>query len=141
MLEVSQNELSFVPNQISNISRLEELDLSHNEISEISNIPKKLRVLKVCSNRVSRVYLPKLKNLHTLELSDNRLISLEGLSELKSLRYLYLDSNFVETLKSLFGLELLELDISYNNIKRSETLREVASQVCVLKVSGNPFYK
>jgi len=87
------------------------------------------------------VYLPKLKNLHTLELSDNRLISLEGLSELKSLRYLYLDSNFVETLKSLSGLELLELDISYNNIKRSETLREVVSQVCVLKVSGNPFYK
>ena len=87
------------------------------------------------------MYLPKLKNLHTLELSDNRLISLEGLSELKSLRYLYLDSNFVETLKSLSGLELLELDISYNNIKRSETLREVVSQVCVLKVSGNPFYK
>ena len=87
------------------------------------------------------MYLPKLKNLHTLELSDNRLISLEGLSELKSLRYLYLDSNFVETLKSLSGLKLLELDISYNNIKRSEILREVVSQVCVLKVSGNPFYK
>ena len=86
--------------------RVEELDVSNNQIGELDGIPRTVRLLNIRGNCLTELtawnHLP---NLQYLDLSDNQLQSLKGLQGLVHLRALRADNNEIE---SLDGLELLD---------------------------------
>ena len=69
--------------------------------------------------------------LKTLNLSNNKLTSLEGLSGLQKLQYLNVSFNFITSLKGMIELhgdhyDLRQLDIQGNRIAEPSELRFLA---------------
>ncbi|KAI5952710.1 NUD1 [Candida jiufengensis] len=125
----------FLPN-------LKKLDASHNHISYLSGIPRKiiglnlsfnkienrttfkdfasLRYLNLANNQISRINLCSNIQLTSLNLSNNQLTNFEGLKQLKYLNELNLSGNLLEVLdlSSCEFFELQKLNVSNNNIKK-----------------------
>ncbi|CAF0705124.1 unnamed protein product [Brachionus calyciflorus] len=102
VLTISRNLLKEIPNELLNLSNLEVLDLSYNQIS---NLP-------------SRFGLYKLKELY---LNNNCLKTIIGsVSALKNLEKLNLEYNQITDLADLFYelKNLNYLDLSYNKLTR-----------------------
>ena len=81
---------------IEQLTRLEALDLSHNEITDISPLagPPRLRFLDLESNRIEDVSpLSSLKRLQVLLLADNAVEDVSALAGLDSLQSLGLTGN------------------------------------------------
>ena len=100
-----------------------------------------LLVLDLTNNRLtSLVNLDGLR-LHELYISGNRLSSLEGLSELFSLRILHADSNLIDTTAPLARIpSLREISVSRNRIKTIRDLENLQdlTRLVFLNVDGNP---
>lgn len=139
-LKICNCRLGSVP-AIESLKKLEKLNLSHNSLSSVNFFPRLLRSCNLSFNTLSQVNFGKLKNLTELNISNNRLTSLEGLSCLYSLSYLYCASNFISNVQALSSIEILELDISNNMIPTFATLSPVMNTVQVIKVAGNPCAK
>eukprot|EP00195_Chlamydomonas_chlamydogama_P004001 CAMPEP_0202918426 /NCGR_PEP_ID=MMETSP1392-20130828/73410_1 /ASSEMBLY_ACC=CAM_ASM_000868 /TAXON_ID=225041 /ORGANISM="Chlamydomonas chlamydogama, Strain SAG 11-48b" /LENGTH=627 /DNA_ID=CAMNT_0049611479 /DNA_START=133 /DNA_END=2013 /DNA_ORIENTATION=+ len=97
-------------------------DFSFNKIAQLNglNCLAKLRELKLYDNRITQIgtHLTPLSALHTLDLSGNRLQSVQGLANLRSLKVLRLAYNQLSNLEGLgraTGLEVL--DLSGNQLK------------------------
>jgi len=90
-----------------NLDYIEELDLSHNELTDISGV--KL-----------------FKNLKKLYLNINRLSNISGIKDLINLEWLNISNNKIKNilvLKNLIKLEIL--NISYNKIKDISVLKNL----------------
>lgn len=118
-------EIDLKSNRILKISEipghpnLESLDLSENLISEfsISNDFPKLDYLYLYENRISRLNIASLGLLNFLDLKDNRLTDLRGLSHQPNLEHLYIDRNAFTSLDSLSKLTRLKaLSASGNDL-------------------------
>jgi Leucine-rich repeat (LRR) protein len=131
-LNLSRQNLKFLPSEIAFFSRLHSLDISHNSLTElpdeigclqelielrISNnllksLPKaigdlkRLKNFQCSSNQLSTFpdEICEMKELKTLNLSRNRIDCLpEGIDKLQSLNYLFLESNQLSSLPSNLG--------------------------------------
>ncbi|UPX10893.1 Protein nud1 [Ascochyta rabiei] len=98
--------------------RLEELDVSNNQISQVEGIPYAMRRLKAQNNCLNGLTSwATLGNLQHLDVSNNDIDSLDGLAELVHLRVLRIDNNKLKTLDSILHLDgLIELHAGGNDI-------------------------
>ncbi|CEL09472.1 hypothetical protein ASPCAL12607 [Aspergillus calidoustus] len=99
--------------------RLEELDVSENDIGQLSGVPPTLRNLSAVNNCLSSLTAwTHLVNLQYLDISGNELDNLDGVSELIHLRELRADDNNIQNIEGVFGLNgLLTLTIRNNRLK------------------------
>ena len=131
--------LSAYSNRLSNVdglrglSRLEVLRLQHNVVPELSDSfedMKKLVELRLDYNNISTLgsALIRCCNLETVNLSNNRLTSLDGLAGLQSLASLSLGNNLIRSLLPLRALpSLTELDVSNNKLQLLNGLENLYS--------------
>lgn len=98
--------------------RLEELDVSDNNISQVEGIPYAMRRLQAQNNSLSGLTSwATLGNLQHLDISNNEIDSLDGLAELIHLRVLKVDNNKLKSLDSILHLDgLIELRAGNNDI-------------------------
>lgn len=132
---------------ISTLKFLKRLNLSYNQISEIWNFPESLEILLLNSNLISNCLndsLKSLKNLTTLDLSHNMICDVSPLSQITTLKYLFLKNNHLNQCSSLFSLvNLCELDIESNEISAISELKcwEKHNNITIINAKGNPVIK
>ena len=99
--------------------RIEELDVSDNELGQLNGVPSSIRCLDIRRNCLSNLTAwGHLYNLQYLDISGNNVQSLRGFSALVHLRELKADENQIETLDGIFALNgLLSLRLRQNLIK------------------------
>lgn len=96
--------------------RLEDLDVSDNDIEHLSGVPFSLRTLKIPRNLLSsRTAWGHLTNLQYLDISGNELENLHGFHELIHLRELKANDNQIRNIDGILDLNgLLSLKLSNN---------------------------
>ncbi|KAJ9210411.1 hypothetical protein DTO166G4_7968 [Paecilomyces variotii] len=110
-LKLKNNELTAVDFEGSELTRLTEIDLSHNRLTSVENVAylPSLEDLDLSSNHLSD--LPcnvKLRRLRSLKLSDNRISTLD-VSSFPSLSLLYVDRNSLSTIAGIGKCHELEI--------------------------------
>jgi hypothetical protein len=98
--------------------RIEELDVSDNELGQLNGAPPSLRNLRIRRNCLSNLTAwGHLHNLQYLDVSGNQIQSLKGFFSLVHLRELKADDNEVESLDGIFELDgLISLSLRRNRI-------------------------
>ncbi|XP_013932168.1 PREDICTED: toll-like receptor 7 [Thamnophis sirtalis] len=138
-----------------NLITLENLDISENFLTLLPhdvfyNLPPKLKVLKLASNRLKTFNwgcLPALKNLEVLDLSNNQLTTVphELSNCTKTLQTFILKNNKIRKLTDNFlkdAFFLRHLDLSFNKIKtikNSSFPKNVINGLTTLYLNGNFF--
>ncbi|KAF8421573.1 hypothetical protein EV426DRAFT_704755 [Tirmania nivea] len=119
--------------------RIEELDVSTNEIGQVSGVPNTVRNLKISCNRLSSLTAwGHLTNLQYLDISMNNLDSLAGLRHMFHLRELRADDNQITGLEEIFHLDALcSLSIKRNKIKCVNFEKASLSRLTDLDFKGN----
>ena len=99
--------------------RVEELDVSGNELGQLNGAPQSLRVLEVQNNCLSSLTAwGHLCNLQYLDVSNNEIDSLAGFRELIHLRELKAEHNQIQSLEGILHLNgLLKLHLGNNAIQ------------------------
>lgn len=117
-LSLRERDLGSVHNLEDFCTRLEDLDLSNNNIAHLEGAPQSIRRLNVRSNALSSLTAwSHLMNLQYLDISNNSIDSLAGLSMLVHLREVRADDNEVSSLDGIMGLDgLLKLSVRNNNL-------------------------
>lgn len=100
-------------------ARLQELEVSKNQLVEVNGAPSSLRSLHVRRNCLSNLTAwGHLYNLQYLDVSHNQLTNLRGFQSLVHLRELKADDNQIEHLEGVFGLDgLIKLSVKRNRIR------------------------
>ncbi|KAJ5102250.1 hypothetical protein NUU61_004472 [Penicillium alfredii] len=98
--------------------RLEELDVSENDIGQLSGVPSSLRTLKIPRNCLSNLTpWGHLTNLQYLDVSGNDIETLDGFSSLIHLRELKANDNQIRNIDGILDLNgLLSLKLSNNSV-------------------------
>jgi len=99
-------------------ARLEELDVSNNQLGEVNGAPSSIRYLNVRRNCLSNLTAwGHLYNLQYLDVSGNQLTHLRGFQSLVHLRELNADDNQIESLEGVLTLDgLINLSLKGNRI-------------------------
>jgi hypothetical protein len=98
--------------------RLEDLDVSDNDIGQLSGVPAALRTLKIPRNCLSNLTpWGHLTNLQYLDISGNDIETLDGFSRLIHLRELKANDNQIRNIDGIMELNgLLSLKLSNNSV-------------------------
>lgn len=99
--------------------RVEELDVSENQIEGLNGIPRTVRQLNIRGNCLSDLAAwDSLQNLQYLDVSGNQLVGLRGFQHLIHLRSLKADNNEIENLNGLEDLNgLIKLSLRGNRLR------------------------
>ena len=99
--------------------RLEELDVSGNQLRELTGAPFTLRHLRIRQNCLSNLTAwNHLNNLQYLDVSGNQLQNMNGFQSLVHLRELRLDDNQIQNIDGILGLDgLIRLSLKRNQIE------------------------
>ena len=124
-LDLSENYISEIKG-LKALTSLQRLNLSFNHISEIKGLEALtgLKLLNLRQNEIREIEgLEALRSLEGLELSKNRISEIKGLKALTSLYELHLVDNRISEIKGLEALRSLEgLDLSENQISEIKGL-------------------
>ena len=144
-LSLSGKHLSFLPDEICELSQLGSLDLSDNELEQLPNgigMLENLTVLSLRNNRLA--FLPpalfQLSKLRELDVSNNLVSTLSpALGDLSDLEILRLQSNSIVELPTTLGnlQRLQELDIANNKLERIGPEVGTCTALLILDVSAN----
>lgn len=98
--------------------RLEDLDVSDNDIGQLSGVPSTLRTLKIPRNSLSNLTSwGHLANLQYLDISGNDIETLDGFGNLIHLRELKASDNQIRSIDGIMDLNgLLSLNLSNNSV-------------------------
>lgn len=101
---------------------LEDLDVSDNDIGQVSGVPCSLRTLKIQRNCLTNLTAwGHLINLQYLDVSGNHLESLDGFGGLIHLRELKANDNKIRSIDGIFDLNgLLSLKLSNNSLAAAD---------------------
>ena len=105
------------------------LSLRCNKISKIENLDDMwLEELNIAENLITKITgLSKLKVLRELDLSENHIVKLNGLQSINSLRFLNLSLNKIEKVLQLQYIEqltlLTDIDFCFNPIQNKKHYR------------------
>ena len=122
-LSLFKNNLTKIPESLSKITTLQRINIAHNRLCEMPELPKGLVDIDLSSNFITAIHhqLQDMKNLDRLLISSNEINDVwpEALSGNEKLTQIDLSRNeldkFPETITECPILEWL--DISRNNIK------------------------
>ncbi|KAL4779030.1 hypothetical protein BJX76DRAFT_341918 [Aspergillus varians] len=119
--------------------RLEELDVSQNDIGQLSGVPSTLRNLKIQHNRLSNLTAwGHLGNLQYLDISGNELDNLDAVNGLIHLRELIADNNNLRNIEGVFGLNgLLTLKLRNNRLSSIDFQAAELTRLGELDLSHN----
>ena len=127
-LYLSRLKLKSLPKDWTNLSRLEQLDLSHNAFSDWTttiqtiNTITSLKILDLSNNNINTLPLEQCNftQLEALNLSNNQLIAIpEWIKDLKQLKTLYLGRNKITQIPDwLHNTSIERLHLSNNHIKK-----------------------
>ncbi|XP_011003043.1 PREDICTED: uncharacterized protein LOC105109878 isoform X1 [Populus euphratica] len=131
---------------ISHFSSLRSVNLSNNVIVHITpgSLPKGLHTLNLSKNRIGTIEgLRDLIRLRVLDLSYNRISRLgQGLSNCTIIKELYLAGNKISDVEGLHRLlKLTVLDLSFNKITTTKALGQLVAHynsLQALNLLGNP---
>ncbi|CAF3288286.1 unnamed protein product [Rotaria socialis] len=149
ILNLSSNQLVALPlpNDRTDLNRLQELYLSCNELDDdvfaIISRYERLKVLYLAYNKIEQIddtSLSKLNSLTDLNLSGNNIQSLPqtALSSMENLQVLYLHSNKLRAIPDLRRLNSLKvLDLSFNAIDSASIDNLFPPSLTILNLSGN----
>ncbi|XP_057794545.1 uncharacterized protein LOC131010873 [Salvia miltiorrhiza] len=137
--------LAAIPS-ISQFSSLRSVNLSGNLIVHITpgSLPKGLHVLNLSRNKISTIEgLRDLTRLRVLDLSYNRISRIgQGLSNCTLVKELYLAGNKISMVEGLHRLlKLTVLDLSFNKITTAKALGQLVanySSLIAVNLLGNP---
>ena len=134
-----------VERQISHMPNLQKLDVSHNIIERTPQLPQSLVVLNLSFNprceSLAGLSSSNLVKLRILILTNNNLTSVKGLLTLPCLEKLDVSHNRLSTLNGLEFLPQLKVLIAVNNhINQMTSLRclSCSKALEVLDLRGNP---
>jgi Leucine-rich repeat (LRR) protein len=86
-LDISKNQLTGKEVELASLRYLKRLNLSRNDFETIEELPKTLEHLNLSSNRIQSLNdFSCLSRLHTLNLTNNCISTLEPLSSVQTLR-------------------------------------------------------
>ncbi|CAF0847185.1 unnamed protein product [Adineta steineri] len=149
ILNLSSNQLISLPlpNDRTDLNRLQELYLSCNELDDdvfaLISRYERLKILYLAYNKLEQlddVSLSKLVSLTDLNLSGNNIQSLPqtALSSMENLQGLYLHSNQLRAIPDLRQLNSLKvLDLSFNAIDSASIDNLFPPSLTILDLSGN----
>ncbi|XP_060198891.1 uncharacterized protein LOC132627523 [Lycium barbarum] len=131
---------------MSHLSSLRSVNLSGNFIVQITpgSLPKGLHVLNLSRNKIHTIEgLRELTRLRVLDLSYNRISRIgQGLSNCTLIKELYLAGNKVSDIEGLHRLlKLTVLDLSFNKITTTKALGQLVANynsLLALNLLGNP---
>ncbi|XP_021900611.1 uncharacterized protein LOC110816646 isoform X2 [Carica papaya] len=131
---------------MSCFSSLRSVNLSNNFIVRITPgyLPKGLHVLNLSRNKISTIEgLRELNRLRVLDLSYNRISRIgQGLSNCTLIKELYLAGNKISDVEGLHRLlKLTVLDLSFNKITTTKALGQLVANynsLLALNLLGNP---
>ncbi|MBN3304248.1 decorin [Amia ocellicauda] len=144
VLSLARNQLCDVDRAFLPFPRLQELSLSHNQLSYFPRgLPSSLEALLLQANRISYLTansLRKLGNLTRLDLEDNRIsvIQVGAFRMLRKLQILSLKDNRLATIPDSLPASLIQLNLANNCI--STMGRKALSGLVnlqVLKINNN----
>ncbi|MCJ1380438.1 hypothetical protein MMC17_003541 [Xylographa soralifera] len=120
-------------------ARVEELDVSHNNLGQLDGAPGSVRVLQVRYNCLSNLTAwGHLHNLQYLDVSGNQIQSLGGFSSLVHLRELKADDNQIESLDGIANLNgLIKLRVRRNALRSLDFGGYDLQRLVELDVQGN----
>lgn len=122
VLNVSSNNLHTFRTQsfFTNISKLSELDISNNNITELHvYYATSLQKLNATGNRIASVHLLGASALEILDLSNNTLTEFFAIGALAALRQFRLAHNNLNSIQSILlkiPKDLKSLDLSFNSL-------------------------
>ncbi|CAN4122293.1 unnamed protein product [Withania somnifera] len=133
---------------MSNLSSLRSVNLSGNFIVQITpgSLPKGLHVLNLSRNKIHTIEgLRELTRLRALDLSYNRISRIgQGLSNCTLITELYLAGNKISDIEGLHRLlKLSVLDLSFNKITTTKALGQLVANynsLLALNLLGNPIH-
>ncbi|PWY64206.1 leucine-rich repeat protein [Aspergillus eucalypticola CBS 122712] len=119
--------------------RLEELDVTGNDIGQLGGVPPSLRTLNIQDNCLSNLTAwGHLTNLQYLDVSGNELESLDGFSSLIHLRELKANDNNITNIEGIFDLDgLLSLQLRNNGLTAVDFGRAELTRLHDLDLSHN----
>ncbi|XP_042616611.1 malignant fibrous histiocytoma-amplified sequence 1-like [Cyprinus carpio] len=147
-VDLQKNRLKQI-NGISQLKNLTELNLSRNELSDfpvdITGLYQ-LEKLYINQNNIKTIpenVFPSLEKLRFLKLSTNRLEKLpQDINRCLHLNYLNLSNNCLRNLDSLVGLShLKELYVERNQLAELPELLFLNNSLTLFKANGNPLRK
>lgn len=165
-LLLKNNQLKGFIKPLKNLSLLEELAITNNEIKEFRYVDQllNLKILNLANNKISNIKsirnlinlkelnlsrnlinkikdIAPLTNLEKLILTTNYIAKIKGLKNLTTLKTLSLRSNKLKKISGLKNLiNLRKLDLSNNNISKIKGL-ESLENLEELNLKGNPIPK
>lgn len=134
---------------ISHLSNLRSVNLSNNFIASITPgcLPKSIQTLDLSRNKISTVEgLRELTRLRVLDLSYNRISRIgQGLSSCTLIKELYLAGNKISDVEGLHRLfKLTVLDLSFNKITTTKVIGQLVANynsIQALNLLGNPIQR
>jgi len=141
---LKKNSEKKISQKILNLNNIHILYLSFNKISNLNNLNQftELTELYLQSNKIKYFPTFEMKTLKKLDLSNNYIKSLQGISNIKNLHNLLVENNKITSLllsELIFLSQLKEFNISGNHIeslKECINLRKIES-IHNLDLSGN----
>jgi len=119
--------------------QLEDLDVSGNQLSQLSGAPRNLRHLSIARNYLSDLTAwGHLSNLQYVDVSNNELESLSAFSSLVHLRSLRADNNKIKSLDGIGGLDgLLSLRLRGNLLQSLDFSGTRLQRLSDIDLNGN----
>ena len=142
LLDLSFLQLTSLPEEIVQLSQIHTLDLSSNQLTDVSWLQKltQIHTLDLSSNQLTDVsWLQKLTQIHTLDLSSNQLTDVSWLKKLTKIQSLDLSGN--EQIKDFSFLQKLThikaLYLRDNKQIKDFSFLEKLNKIDTLDLSGN----
>jgi len=140
VLDISNNKLMNTK-EIQKAKHLSELYFAYNYLNEIDesiNLCKQLTIMNFSSNNIKDIPILRLPLLKKLNLSENRINSLDFAKELNELEELVISSNEIKDICTVTLLvKLKKLDIAHNSLKNIKGISELKYSLLYVDVSFN----
>ncbi len=132
ILDISENQIEFLPENMENLQKLEELYLTYNNIEDITPLNKltNLTVLFFHYNKVTDISaIENMKKLVRFGCADNKVVDISSVVNLNNLERLTLDQNQINKIPDKIGsLKKLNIfNLAYNKISSLPSLKGLYS--------------